>query len=282
MSPQAAIFQPIPAHARHLYFDLAPGVDPRAAFDAVARECDGDTLVLGIGAPLAGALNLDVPGLRSFPLWRDTKVELPSTQHALWLWLRGDAPGELLRLGHALAEKLAPAFVLADATDCFRFRGNRDLTGFEDGTENPEGDAANAAACDAAGGSFAAIQTWRHDFPAFDALNGTAQNHVFGRDRESNEELADAPESAHVKRTAQEDFTPPAFVVRRSMPWSAGADAGLVFLAFGHRFDAFEALLSRMAGRDDGVLDGMFSISRPLTGGYYWCPPLTGGRLALA
>jgi len=38
---------------------------------------------------------------------------------------------------------------------------------------------------------------------------------MFGRRRDDNEEIADAPPSAHVKRTAQESFEPEAFVLRR-------------------------------------------------------------------
>jgi putative iron-dependent peroxidase len=29
-----------------------------------------------------------------------------------------------------------------------------------------------------------------------------------------------------------------------------------------------------MTGHDDGISDALFSFTRPLTGGYYWCPPL--------
>jgi putative iron-dependent peroxidase len=50
-------------------------------------------------------------------------------------------------------------------------------------------------------------------------MSTTEQDHAVGRRRSDNEELDDAPESAHVKRTAQESFEPEAFVVRRSMPW---------------------------------------------------------------
>ena len=35
----------------------------------------------------------------------------------------------------------------------------------------------------------------------------------------ADEEIDEAPETSHVKRTAQEDFEPPAFMLRRSMPW---------------------------------------------------------------
>jgi putative iron-dependent peroxidase len=44
-------------------------------------------------------------------------------------------------------------------------------------------------------------------------------------------EIADAPPSAHVKRTAQESFDPEAFVLRRSMPWTDGMRSGLNFVA---------------------------------------------------
>jgi putative iron-dependent peroxidase len=72
------------------------------------------------------------------------------------------------------------------------------------------------------------------------------------------------------------------FVVRRSMPWVTGADAGLVFLAFGKSFDAYEAQLRRMTGHDDGITDALFRFTRPLTGGYYWCPPVTDGVIDLS
>lgn len=81
------------------------------------------------------------------------------------------------------------------------------------------------------------------------------QDHTIGRERGSNEEIDDAPESAHVKRTAQESFEPEAFVLRRSMPWAEGNEGGLVFTAFGHSLDAFEAQLRRMSGAEDGITE---------------------------
>jgi putative iron-dependent peroxidase len=288
MSAQAAIFDPIPDHARHLFFDLSPSVDPRAALQALATACDGQSVVLGIGANVAQALGATVAGLRAFPLLPDARPPIPATQHALWLWLRGDEPGDLLLRGHALQALIAPAFKLSQAIVSFRHQDCRDLTGYEDGTENPKDEAAVEAAVARGqgagidGSSFAAVQQWLHDFPKFDAMTHAEQNDCFGRDRDSNEELDDAPESAHVKRTAQEDFEPEAFVVRRSMPWVAGADAGLVFLAFGKSFDAFEAQLRRMTGHDDGITDALFRFTCPLTGGYYWCPPVAGGAIDLS
>jgi len=104
---------------------------------------------------------------------------------------------------------------------------------------------------------------------------------AIGRHISDNEEF-DAPTSAHVKRSAQEDFSPEAFMLRRSMPWAMGMDAGLMFVAFGHSFDAFEAIMDRMMGQDDGIMDGIFKFTLPITGAYYWCPPVKDGKLDLS
>lgn len=288
MTPQSAILEAIPDHARHLLFELRPGTDARPALKQLAAACDGRSALLGIGAPVAAALGAALAGLRGFPDLPDAQPAIPTTQHALWLWLRGSEPGDLLHQGRALEALAAPAFTCVQVLDAYRYRDSRDLTGYEDGTENPQDDEAVAAAIAQGqgagldGSSFAVVQQWRHDFSAFDAMPRTEQDDCIGRDRDSNEELEGAPASAHVRRTAQEDFDPPAFVVRRSMPWTQGADAGLVFLAFGKSFDAYEALLRRMTGHDDGISDALFSFTRPLTGGYYWCPPMQGGKVDLS
>jgi putative iron-dependent peroxidase len=131
------------------------------------------------------------------------------------------------------------------------------------------------------GSSFVAAQQWLHDLDFFESLPPEAQDHVFGRRRSDNEEIDDAPLSAHVKRTAQEDFEPEAFVLRRSMPWADARREGFFFVAFGHSLYAYEAQLKRMAGLDDGILDAIFTYSIPVTGAYFWCPPVVSGQLDL-
>ena len=39
--------------------------------------------------------------------------------------------------------------------------------------------------------------------------------------------------------------------------------------------------MRRMAGLDGEMTDALFKFSRPVTGGYYWCPPVEGGKLDL-
>ena len=55
----------------------------------------------------------------------------------------------------------------------------------------------------------------------------------------------------------------------------------IVFVAFGKSFDAFQAILTRMIGENDGRIDAPFPFTTPVTGSYFWCPPRLGGVLNL-
>lgn len=282
---QAGILaDPVPPLARHLFFTLESAEHLAAALGRLKAMVDGEAIVVGFGKSLLQALNVQLDKLRTFPALSAHGIDIPSTQHAMWCWLRDDDRGELLYQTNALIEALAPALSVVQITESFRYKDGHDLTGYEDGTENPVEQAAVDAAIDtqAPGGSYAAVQHWVHDLKGFKARPQEEQDHVFGRRLSDNEELDDAPESAHVKRTAMEDFEPEAFVVRRSMPYIDGDEAGLVFLSFGSTLDFYEMQLRRMIGLDDGITDGLFSFSRPTTGGYYWCPPIEHGQLQLS
>jgi putative iron-dependent peroxidase len=292
---QPGILDAVPAVARYVTFALADGSQGtgpiREAFARLSPLANGSDTVVGLGPSLVDALGAQVPGLHEFPDFSGHGVKVPSTPGVLWCWIRGDDLGELLHLTRKVQKAMAPAFVVRHVVDAFRHGWSgthgRDLTGYEDGTENPVGEAAVGAAFARGAGegidgsSYVAVQQWVHDLDAFEALAGDEANHHFGRDRETNEELADSPESAHVKRTAQESFDPEAFLLRRSMPWMMNMQAGLVFVAFGKSLAAFEAQMRRMAGHEDGITDAIFRISKPVTGAYYWCPPMRGGQLDL-
>lgn len=274
--------------ARYLSFSISSASEIRRVLPALGNLTANGAMVVGIGPSLAAALNKPIQGLCTFPALSLSGIDIPSTPTALWCWLRGDDRGELFHRGRHLESLLSPAFTLDEVVDAFRYRENRDLTGYIDGTENPKLDAAIAVACVTGqgpgldGSSYVAVQQWVHDFEVFDEMSSTRQDNTIGRSVADNQELTAAPASAHVKRTAQENFTPAAYIVRRSMPWSDDMHAGLMFVAFGRSFTAFAALLQRMSGAEDGITDAVFQISRPVTGAYYWCPPVKNTKLDLS
>ena len=284
---QPGVLAPVPLHGRYLTFRLAARTHARRALRALSDIADGESCVVGLGLPLLRVLKCAIPGMRRFPSYTRKGAKVPSTPAALWCWLRGNERGELVNRSNSVAHALAPAFKLDDAIDAFRHDNGRDLTGYEDGTENPKHKKAVTAAIAGRlgaglnGSTFASVQQWVHDFDSFNAMSVKRQDNSVGRRRRDNVELDDAPSSSHVKRTAQESFSPEAFVVRRSMPWNDAMRAGLVFVAFGRTPDAFEAQLKRMVGIDDGVVDALFEFTQPVTGCHFWCPPLARGKLDL-
>ncbi|MEG0922332.1 MAG: Dyp-type peroxidase [Comamonas sp.] len=295
---QAGILQALPVVSRYMFWDLrGDAAAARAALAQLQAWADGDKAVVCVGEPLAQLLGVQIAGLKSFPEIKGPSGPLPLTPHALCLWLRGGEQGDVLQSARTAAAFLKPAFACVKVVDCFRHGLHdegavRDLTGYEDGTENPKDEAAtHAAIADGMGagldgGSYFAVQQWLHDMAAFERMSALQKDHMIGRRLSDNEELDDAPESAHVKRTAQESFEPEAFILRRNMPWwqvqADGSDTvGAIFAGFGRSFYAFEAQMRRMAGEDDGIADGLFRMSQPITNSYYWCPPMQGGKLDL-
>jgi putative iron-dependent peroxidase len=295
---QSGIFAHIPTHARYLRYTragAATATDLRVILQALAEMVDGEQVVLGLGPALLKDLQPNkaaaIADLHAFTAPAGSKVAWPHSPADLWLWLRAaplQGAGHLLALGQQLHSLLHPAFELLDAVDAFRHMDkgdeqtgvSRDLTGYEDGTENPKGRKALAAAFAADGSSFVAVQLWQHRWARIHGMSQHEQNHAFGRERASNKEIEDAPENAHIKRTTQEDFTlrdgSEGFSWRRSMPWMAGGASGLHFVSFGKSFEAFELQLRHMSGADDGITDALLQMSQPLRTSYYWCPPMQG------
>lgn len=285
---QPGILADVPKGARYLTFRLAPGADPRAALGELAGVADGMQAVVGLGRSTIATLGRSIDGLEELTPFSLPGVEVPSTPAALWVWLRGDDRGVLVHRARRVEAVVKNAFELVSVVDAFKHGSGRDLSGYEDGTENPQGEDIVPAALvtkkgkGLEGSSFVAVQQWVHDFGRFDRMSPGEQDATIGRKKRGNEEIEDAPASAHVKRTAQESFKPEAFVWRRSMPWADGQRAGLMFVAFGRSLYAFNAQMRRMAGAEDGIADALFRFTKPISGSAFWCPPMKDGRLDLS
>ncbi len=264
---------------------LAPGADAGRALKRVAAGFDLDWGTIGIGEPLTRVLGKTIPGLSTFPAMAAPGVGVPSTQQAMWMMLAGLTQGDIFANLRKIETLLGRDLVIADAMPTFH-NASRDLTGYEDGTENPKGRKAERVALigsDAGmtDSSFVAVQRWVHDLDYFNTLSQSQRDNAIGRRVKDNKEIENAPESAHVKRTTQEDFEPNGFMLRRSMSFANNTLKGLEFICYVAHLDTFERQMRHMAGLDDGIADALFKFSRPVTGGYYWCPPVRGDRCDL-
>jgi putative iron-dependent peroxidase len=184
---------------RHLIFDARIGTDARAALARVRETVAPERTVVGLGQPLVLALGTKVPGLRPFPALCGPGVAFPSTQGWLWAFLSGSDTTDLHDRGRALRAALGDGFSLREEVATFQYRQGRDLTGFEDGTENPKDQRAVAAAIvsgkgDALDGpSFVAVQRWVHDLDGFARLSTSAKEAVIGRSLATNESSPTRP-----------------------------------------------------------------------------------------
>lgn len=280
---QPAILAELPPCGRSMVFRLSAGADARPSLAALAAGFSLDRGVVAVGAALATELGHPIPGLRDFPALASPAGTIPSTQGDLWVFLRAADRAGIFDRSVEIVNLLGAAFELIDAMDTFAY-GGRDLTGYVDGTENPTGEKRISATLVKGkpgldGSSFVGVQRWTHDLTVFHRHSPEDRDNMIGRRREDDEEIEDAPPSAHVKRTAQEDFDPEAFMFRRSMPWSDTRRNGLEFIAYARSFGPFDQMLQRMTGLEDGIIDALFTFSRPITGGYYWCPPVKGDQL---
>src|SRR5262245_59797165 len=183
---QKGIFLPIPEQARYMFFEMVPGADPRVSLAALKRLVDGEKTVIGFGQSLVLALGRTISDLNVFPRYAGRGFEVPSTPAALWCWSRGDDRGDLIHRGRSLVQATAGAFRLNNVVDAFKYGRGLDLTGFEDGTENPQDDAAMEAGFVSGrgsgldGSSFVATQRWIHDLDRFESMKPKDQDNSIG------------------------------------------------------------------------------------------------------
>ena len=164
--------------------------------------------------------------------------------------------------------------MIVEESSSWPYRHDRDLTGFVDGSENPDLiDVPEIAlipeGSPGAGGTILLLQKWRHDATAWEALPVAIQENVIGRTKDESVELDDKPDTSHVSRTDQDRFGK---IFRRNMPYGTVTDHGTMFVGFSAEQRRLTSMLESMAGLTDGVADALTSYTQPLTGAYYFVP----------
>ena len=186
-------------------------------------------------------------------------------------------------LAMQIMEQLAGAASPADEVHGFRYFEERDLLGFVDGTENPEGRAAIDAVLvgeeDAAfaGGSYVIVQKYLHDLSGWNALTTEAQELIIGRKKLSDVELDAAikPTSAHSALTTIVENGKEIKILRDNMPFGrvSQGEFGTYFIGYSRSPRTIEQMLENMfIGRPPGNYDRLLDFSRAVTGNLFFVP----------
>jgi porphyrinogen peroxidase len=282
-TPQSGIYALGTASHAYLEFDAVAGRNPRELVAAVASLREPRTTM--------GGVNL-VAGFRP-ELWRDAVPSdapadvdgfnealvgvdgftMPATQHDAVFWISGSAYDVVFDVARMAIRALDEVATVAEETSSWPYRHDLDLTGFIDGTENPDLiDASDFVVIPddpGRGGTILLLQKWAHDAPAWEALHDEEQERVIGRTKADSVELEDKPSDSHVASTDQDRFGK---IFRRNMPYGTVTDHGTMFVGFCAQQRPLADMLKSMAGLDDGTRDALTRYTHALTGSYYFIP----------
>ncbi|WP_280512009.1 Dyp-type peroxidase [Nocardia farcinica] len=214
------------------------------------------------------------------------KHRAPSTPGDLLFHIRAEVHDACFELAMAIGDRLAGAATIVDETVGFRYFEQRDLLGFVDGTENPEGAAAAAATLvgqedpDFAGGSYVVVQKYLHPLDEWRALSVEEQERIIGRTKLDDFELPDdvKPADSHVAvNTVVDPDGTERQITRANMPFGSVREGrfGTYYIAYAATPTVTEAMLSRMfEGTEEAAYDRILDFSIAVTGTLFFAPPL--------
>ncbi|WP_353109219.1 Dyp-type peroxidase [Gordonia sp. (in: high G+C Gram-positive bacteria)] len=210
----------------------------------------------------------------------------PATPGDLLLHIKSDRADLAYEVGRLWTAQLGDAVTTVDETHGFRYFDMRDLIGFVDGTENPNGpDAVSAITVDPdqdpdfAGGSYVAVQRYVTEFSEWDALPTSDQEDAIGRSKLENVEMDDdtKPSNAHTALTNLPDVDgEPQDIVRDNMPYGDIAGDGVkgtYFIAYSKTPAITEEMLRHMfLGDPPGNHDRLLDFTTAVTGTQFFAP----------
>lgn len=216
--------------------------------------------------------NEDIKGVEGFVI--------PATQHDALVWMSGSAYDVVFDMARTVIQDLAGKATLKEETSGWAYKHDRDLTGFVDGSENPNlldapADALLPLGEPGAGGSVLLLQKWRHRTAEWEALPVAKQELIMGRTKAESIELENKPEDSHVARTDQDKF---GNIFRRNMPYGNVDNHGTVFVGFSAEQEKLTKMLESMAGLANGTRDALTRYTQPLTSAYYFVPSVENMR----
>jgi porphyrinogen peroxidase len=210
----------------------------------------------------------------------------PATAGDLLFHIRAETMDVCFELAGRILKSMAPAVTVVDEVHGFRFFDNRDLLGFVDGTENPDGPVAVSATTigdedpDFAGSCYVHIQKYVHDMRSWDSLSVTEQERVFGRTKLEDIEMGDdvKPSNSHIAlNVITDDDGNELKIVRANMPFGevGKGEYGTYFIGYSRTPAVTERLLRNMfLGDPPGNSDRVLDFSTAVTGGLFFSPTI--------
>ena len=223
--------------------------------------------------------------LKPFPNFENGENIAPNTPVDLFFHIRSQGKDLNFLVAQKLREELADAVTLVEEVEGFRYLDSRDLTGFVDGTENPEGDNRVSVAVvgeeDAqfSGGSYIHIQRYEHNMPFWNAQPTKLQEDTVGRTKTDNIEYPSSEKAltAHTKRTSLKDADGNSIeILRHSMPYGDTQTCGLLFASYCRTPENFTLMLQSMIeGDGHGHTDHLLKYTRAVTGHSLFAPSVS-------
>ena len=210
--------------------------------------------------------------------------EMPAVPADVLIHIAAQRSDICFTLSQAFFDGIQDKVEVLDERVCFRYFDGRDLTGFIDGTENPQfpDDRAETALLgEDAGifkdGSFVFAQRYVHDLEKWKQLKVDAQESVMGRSKLESIEMDDdvKPENAHIARVVIEDDEGEEMeILRHSLPYGDGkGEQGLFFIAYTKNLAIIDDMLEHMFGTTgDGIHDRLLHFVTAVDGAYFFAP----------
>jgi putative iron-dependent peroxidase len=222
--------------------------------------------------------------LHPFIPLRGPRHTAPATPGDLLFHLRAESLDVCFELAGRILKSMAAAVTVVDEVHGFKFFDNRDLLGFVDGTENPDGPIAVSATAigdedpDFTGGCYVHVQKYLHDMQSWDSLSVTDQELVFGRTKLEDIEMDDdvKPSNSHIALNVIEDDEGNELkIVRHNMPFGelGKREYGTYFIGYSRTPTVTEQMLNNMfLGDPPGNTDRVLDFSTAITGGLFFSP----------
>jgi porphyrinogen peroxidase len=291
-NPQRAILAGLGEHQWYIHMSRTEGAELGVIKSALAQlvqdaEGLGVSACIMFGPTLLSELTSDVPAdFQPYPGYRSSDgKEAKATQEELLIWLHSDHKDRNWDCQFKFRNAVAGHLTVARETLAWIYGASQDLTGFIDGTGNPE--FARQQECATvpdgqagAGGAFCIAQRWVHDLQYFNGLSLEDQENVFGRTKPHSIRLDKQIPTSHLSHVelrdgATADASKPkrGEMVRRSTPYALhDGTVGLYFLGFCKEQAPMRERMEAIYGMNGHARDAITDYSTPASGSFYFAP----------